>query len=272
MKIALVDLCKEEDFVKHRSYTDSINFLKEESIDFLDFATGTDNLDSKIELFHKALDSDVELIWFIRGGTECLKTLDKIDWNKVKNANKVFYGISDFTHFAILATSKMKTCFYGQGLSYIKDYMPRKKDREFILSFIKGNKAICEDASPLALASNTISLSHEKVTGGFLPGFILLQNKINIDLSNIFVFFEYHSSAVGQNIDELGYLLNQFVYICKKNKPKGIILGHIEINNIDGTQVDTNSINEYCIIRLKDLNLPLYYIDHFKNTIKFSLN
>ena len=51
MKIALVDLCRSDDFALHRSYVDSIDFLKKENIDYLDFATGVNTLDSKIKNF-----------------------------------------------------------------------------------------------------------------------------------------------------------------------------------------------------------------------------
>lgn len=113
MKVALVNLCKTEDFTKHKSYNDSISFLNENNIEFLDFASGIETVDEMVESFHKALNSDANLIWVIRGGNKCIQTLNKIDWNKVVNSKKVFYGLSDFTHFSTMVVSKGVTCYYG---------------------------------------------------------------------------------------------------------------------------------------------------------------
>ena len=88
MKIALVNLCAADDFAQQFDYQDSMDFLREEQIEYLDFASGVTTLDQRVGKFNLALESDAELIWVIRGGYVCLETLDKINWEKVVS-NKV---------------------------------------------------------------------------------------------------------------------------------------------------------------------------------------
>ncbi len=270
MKIALVDLCQESDFKKHRSYKDSIDFLVEEKIDYLDFATGADNLDGKVTLFNDALNSDADLVWFIRGGSDCLRVLNKIDWDKVVGSNKIFYGLSDFTHFAAIAVTKGVTCYYGQGLAYVKDFLPERAGRQFIVDFLKENKPTCERLKVLDAAGTTEvpNVFEVNVIGGYLPGFILLQNGLKTHLQDKYVFIEYHSGALGETLDDLGYILSQFMYVINQNTPKGIIVGHIELNNLDQTQIATDAINSYCVGRFSELKIPVFFVDHFKSTIK----
>lgn len=271
IKIALVDLCKTTNYADHRSYSDSLSFLNEENINYVDFATGADDLDSKVKLFHKALESDSEIIWFVRGGTACIRTLEKIDWDKVIKSNKKFYGLSDFTHFATMAVAKGATCYYGQGLAYIKDFMPQKSDREFIVSFLKKGVPVPSFAIPLANATNSLDVLDLKIVGGWIPAFILLQGKLQMKLSNSYLFIEYHSNVLGETFEDLGYLIDQLLFVISGKMPKGIILGNTELANVDGTKVPLGDINAFCVEKLGPLNVPIYFLDHFKNTVKLSL-
>lgn len=270
MKIALVDLCKAEDFAQSRSYQDSMSFLADEKIEYLDFASGANDLSSKVDLFHKALESEASLIWFVRGGHTCVSTLNAIDWDKVAKSNKQFYGLSDFTHFSTVAVSKGMTCLYGQGLNYIKEFYAEEADRQFIAHLLKTSEPVCVNPMPLTAGSAPIEIIKEKIIGGYLPAFNLLQNKLQINLADRYVFIEYHSSAIGETLTDLGFLLNQLMYVMDDNRPKGIILGHIELTKEDRTQISTEEINSFCVSRFSEWNLPVYFIDHFKNTLKFS--
>lgn len=270
MKIALVNLCKTEDFAKHERYEESLNYLKEENIDYLDFASGADTIEKMVESFNKALDSDADLLWVIRGGLECIQTLDKINWEKIKNSNKTFWGLSDFTHFSTMAVSKGAKCFYGQGFPKIKLYFPKKEEREFILQFLKTGNPVSEDANALYLAENDLDISKEKLIGGHLTLFTFMQSQLNIDLKNRFLYLEYHHSAIGEDLDDLNYYIDQLLYIIKDNMPKGFILGNTDLRNIDGKKFGIEEINKSLIEKLKKYNLPIYYLDHFINTITFS--
>lgn len=268
MRIALVDLCRADDFAKHPSYVDSISFLREEGIDFLDFATGTDSLDAKVQRFHEALKSDADLVWVIRGGLTCITVLDKIDWDLVTRSGKSFYGLSDFTHFSAMAALRGVTCYYGQGLKDIMKYLPKASDRAFVASFLKTGEHVCAVPQPL-LGAEPIDLRKAHVVGGHILLFNFMQRGLNLVLKDRYVFIEYHSAARGEGLDDLGYYLDQLLYACNENKPKGFILGHIELEKADHEQIETAAINDYCARKLSSHG-PVHYVDHFTNTIKFS--
>lgn len=269
MRIALVNLCKTEDFKDHKSYQDSIDFLHENNIDFIDFASGIRSVDEMIESFHKALDSDASLVWVIRGGNKCIQTINKINWNKVVESKKLFYGLSDFTHFSTKAVSKGAICYYGQGLTNIKSYFPNSSERQFIADFLVSGTPVSENPTALANSKSDLSISDEKIIGGHLQIFTLMQSQLKVDLKDRFVFIEYHTGAVGEDLEDLGYYIDQLLYVLKDNMPKGFILGRTEMRNFDNSQISIDEINEYSSLKIAKTGLPVYYLDHFKNTITF---
>lgn len=270
MKIALTNLCKTEDFAKLSSLDESISFLNENKIEYLDFASGTEKIDGMVEKFNQSILSEAEIVWIIRGGNKCIQTLDKLDWDNIVKSGKRFYGLSDFTHFSTMAVSKGITCFYGQGLTRIKQFFPAESDRKFIADFLETGIPVSENAKALAFANNDLDISKEKIIGGHLLIFTLMQSLLNIDLKNRYLFIEYHTGAIGEDLDDFGYYLDQLLYVVKDNMPKGFIFGRTEMRNFDNSQIPIDEINKYSVEKLSKYNLPIYYIDHFKNTITFS--
>lgn len=270
MKIALTNLCKTEDFAKTKYYQEALGFLKEENIDFIDFASGATTIERMVENFNQALDSDADLIWVIRGGLNCIQTLDKINWKKVVKSKKEFYGLSDFTHFSTMAVAKGVTCHYGQSLGKIKIYYPQKKDRKFIIDFLKNKKIAKQQAKPLYLAKKPLDCTKIKIIGGHLSIFTFMQSQLKINLKNRYLYLEYHSGAQGESIEDLLYFIDQLLYLIKKNLPRGFVLGNTSLKNMDGSRISIKKINKALIEKLKNYRLPIYYLDHFKNIIKFS--
>lgn len=269
MKIALTNLCNPEDFAKHKNYQDSIDFLHEENIDYLDFCSGEDEINGMVEKFNKALDSDADLIWVVRGGLSCIQTLDKIDWKKVASNNKKFYGLSDFTHFSTKAVSLGLKCYYGQGLTKIKQYFPTKENRKFISDFLKTGNPNSIKATSLFSSVEDLDINNIKVVGGHMLLFGFMQNQLNINLEDRYLFLEYHHSAIGEGLNELEYYLNQVLYVIKNNLPKGFILGRSELRNFDCSEINIKEINDFLVSKLTSYNLPIYYVDHYNNVITF---
>jgi len=272
MKIGLVNLCKTEDFAKYKHYNESIQYLEEENIQYIDFASGIDTVEEMVEKFHQAISSDVDLVWVIRGGLSCIKTLDLIHWDMVAKSKKKFLGLSDFTHFSTKAVSKGLTCFYGQGLTNIKQYFPTKKDREFITQLLKTGVPYSKKAKSMYKAKNDLNIDSKNIVGGHLLIFSFMQGQLKFQLNETFVFIEYHHSAIGEGLDELGYYLNQLMFLLKDNLPKGFILGRTELKDFENKAIPIKKINKFYIEQLKEYDLPIYYLDHFTNTITFSIN
>ncbi len=269
MKIALTNLCKTEDFAKHVSYQEALNFLDEEGVEYLDFCSGDSDLDNLVSRFNESLSSEVDIIWVVCGGWSCLKALDKIDWKKVVESNKKFYGLSDFTHFSSKAVSLGVKCYYGQGLTYIKQFFPTTDSRKFIVNFLKTGFPSANLAKSLLVNSKELDVNREKIVGGHMLIFAFMQNQININLKERYIFLEYHHGANGVELKELEYYLNQVLYTINNNFPKGFILGRSLLKNLDGTELRIEEINDFLVSKLLRYRLPIYYIDHFNNIVTF---
>ncbi len=269
MKIALVNLCNIEDFSKTDDYSSSLAFLKENAIDYVDYASGREILGDLLDGFHLALkDKDVELVWFVQGGNSLIRFLDKIDWDLVRQSNKEYYGLSDFTHFALKAVSLGKVCYYGQGLKHVKDFFPTPNSHKFIADFLK-KKKLGQPAVKSLIGGAITDFDKIKIAGGhsFISA-VMLPN-LNLDLNGRYLFFEHHY-VHGEDLDDAAYFLNAIKLYMRNHIPKGIILGHSLMYDNNGKSIEINEINKYFVNELTDLELPIYYVDHFNSIIRFS--
>ena len=78
-------------------------------------------------------------------------------------------------------------------------------------------------------------------------------------------FLEFHPSSFWENKENLEYYLEQLVFILEKTElPKGFILWHSILE-----WTDENKIKKIFLKKLKNFNLPIIYVNHFYNIIKF---
>lgn len=269
MKIALVNLCKIEDFSKTKYYEESLEFLKENSIDYVDYFSGRATSADLLNGFHGAIRNEqIDLVWFIQGGNSLVNFLDKIDWDLVAQSNKEYLGLSDFTHFAFKAVALGRPCYYGPGLKQIKSYFPTTEQRQFLIAFLE-QKLLPAYKAELLLGDNNMSLENRKIIGGHSFISAIMLSHANIDMRERFLFFEHHY-VPGEELSDAGYFLNAIKYLLVHNKPLGIVLGHSFLFDKEGNPLAVHKINAYFTQILKELNLPIYYIDHFQAIIKFS--
>jgi hypothetical protein len=69
-------------------------------------------------------------------------------------------------------------------------------------------------------------------------------------LKNRYLFIEYHTGAIGEDLDDFGYYLDQLLYVVKDNMPKGFIFGRTEMRNFDNSQIPIEEINKYSVEKL----------------------
>jgi muramoyltetrapeptide carboxypeptidase LdcA involved in peptidoglycan recycling len=269
MKIGLVNLCKIEDFSKSKYYPKSLEFLKENEIDYIDYFSGRETSADLLSSFHAAVSNDqVELIWFVQGGNSLINFLDKIDWDLIKQSDKKFLGLSDFTHFAFKAVALGRICYYGSGLKQVKSYLPSVEQRQFLVDFLKKNQQPKYRAE-LLMGNGDANLENKKIIGGqsFISSIMLPHT--NIALDERLLFFEHHYIP-GEELTDANYFLSALQYLTANNKPLGIILGHSLLFGKDNNPLAIKDINAYFTQTLKDLGLPVYYINHFQTIIKLS--
>lgn len=74
----------------------------------------SDNDDNRLEDLHNAfLDKDVDAIICGRGGYGCLRLIDKIDYNIIKNNPKIFCGYSDITVLSAMFLKRANLITYS---------------------------------------------------------------------------------------------------------------------------------------------------------------
>ncbi|RKW25034.1 hypothetical protein D8B46_00370 [Candidatus Gracilibacteria bacterium] len=267
MKIGLISLSDNGNFLNHDSYKEGLNFLDENNINYEDFIIESDKKEKILENFYKIIELDVDLVWFVTGGNKLINILGFLDWEKIKKSGKKFIGFSDFTHFAYVANLYGIECYYGPGLKNILKFYPSIENREFLCSFLKNGEL--KEINYKILFGNIESsksfFEKKQIIGGHLNIFIFLHSFYKVSLKNKFLFLEFHPSSFGENKENLEYYLEQLVFILEKTElPKGFILGH---SILEGT--DENKINKIFLKKLKNFNLPIIYVNHFYNIIKF---
>jgi muramoyltetrapeptide carboxypeptidase LdcA involved in peptidoglycan recycling len=270
MKIALVNLCKIEDFAQTKYYQSAMDFLAENNIDYVDYMSGRATAQELLDGFHAALrDTTVDLVWFIQGGNTLITFLDNIDWELVKSSSKEYLGLSDFTHFSLHANKLGQTCYYGQGLKRIKDYLPTAADRQFLVDFLK-HKTLPPIEAKLLSNQGSANLASEHIVGGHSFISAIMLPHVQLDLSNTYVFFEHHY-VPGENIGDVNYFAEAVKLYLETNKPKGIILGHSLLFDENQQLIDQLLINQDLAVAFASLGVPVYSIDHFRTIVPLSL-
>jgi len=268
MKIALVNFAEYKKFNGTDSFKKDLEFLVENKIDYVDYCFNYDKKSDLLAGFNKALaNPEIDLIWFVCGGNKTIKFLDNVNWNAVKKAGKIYAGASDFTHFSFKAVQNGQTCYYGTSLQEIKKYHPMAKSRKYLVDFLQTGKI--EKYNHINLYKTVNNLDNEKIVGGhsFLTTFMLSETKIG--LKDRFLLIEHHYIP-GESLEDLEYFIDQLKRVLKGNLPKGFILGHSMLFTKNKKFVNVNIINKKLMECLKEYGLPIAYIDHFKQIIRFS--
>jgi muramoyltetrapeptide carboxypeptidase LdcA involved in peptidoglycan recycling len=275
MKIAFVDLCGEGDIQERNGdeyWRKPLELLHAERLDVADYASGLKTMKEKVDAFHVALRSDAELISFARGGYSCVEALPLIDWNMVKNSEKTFQGLSDFTHFSWMATLNGIKSFYGQAVAKLEKHFPTAENREFLFSFLKTGKISPLIANSLDSNLSKKDFSNERIIGGHLIITLLMLLRHPMDLSNRYLFLEYHPGGLNEELRDVGYYLEHLIQALQTtgNIPKGFIFGHSTLPSSTGIEVGWQEINHFCAERVSRLGIPIYEVDHFRTIIPFS--
>lgn len=265
MKITLVDLCAESDIQKEKYFNKSIQFLKKHGIDYIDFASGKSGIKNKISLFHRALASDADLIWFVRGGTKCIESIQYIDWGKVVKSKKLFLGSSDFTHFSTIAVEKKVECYYGPSL---KSLVEKKRNLLSIIKFLKTGKFNTKTKQVFG-DKKKLKSDKIKIKGGHLVLFNFLQSLYDFNLKGNYLFIEHHYGKTS-DVEYYKYFLQQLLYLLKikDNLPLGFIVSIPNLVNQEHKKISVKTVKIITKIILSKFNLPIYFCDSEENLIK----
>ncbi len=218
----------------------------------------SDTDENRIMFFEKAFsDKEVDLVISIRGGFGAIRIVDKINYNKFKDCNKMYLGSSDATIFlAALNKNTNIKCFHG--LMITNGFVENLENNIKIIE----NNLFKINIKPFYLKDKVQGL----LWGGNLSSIVsLLSDEIYLPNKDIILFLE--------DINEPLYKIDKMLFEIYRNKQikekiKGIIFGDFyfekEINDL---------LKNYSIM----FNIPTFLssdITHKPNniTIPFGIN
>ncbi len=215
-KIAIVNLANPLKKLNNtlKSKIDNIkNFV------FVDY-TGNEN--DYLEQFHNALrDKTIDVIWFLCGGTNCIKTVNLINWNLVSKSKVIFLGSSDITHFFLFSQKNSSQKFYY--FSNFVDFGVNLNEISLSKLFLLLKKKTLN----LRFKNKTISLDtgSANIVGGHSIISSLFVNKLSLSLNKKnYYFWEHHGNF--ETVQMYQYWLEVLKFNCKNLRIKNIILGN----------------------------------------------
>lgn len=224
------------------------------------YLAGSDS--ERLEDLHNAFkDEEIKAILCARGGYGCLRLLDKIDYNLIRNNPKIFCGYSDITALSLMFLKHSGLITFSSPMPK-GDFQPDSIDK------------FTEDKFWQALNSNNITIiakSFKTYKKGEAKGIILGGNLATISSlcgldfipDDRFIFF---AEDLNEPVYKIDRSFRQLINIKKfRNKVSGIILG-----DFIGTE-EYNEQLDYLFSEISsELNIPVfggYQITHAKSKI-----
>lgn len=173
-----------------------------------------DSDENRVKYFENAfLDDEVDLVLSIRGGYGAIRIIDKINFDKIKNCNKIYCGSSDATIFLAALSKKTNVkCFHSLMITngFIENLKQNIEIIENDIFNLKPKQINEGKAKGILWGGNLSSLVSMFSGEQYLP------NK------DIILFLE--------DLAEPDYKIDKMLYEIYRNKPlknkiKGIIFG-----------------------------------------------
>lgn len=261
--IGVVHFSSADDISSYPTFAADCACLQDDGYIVHDYASGRATLQEQMEGFHAALrDQKLTAIWVYRGGTQTILALDLIDWELVKAFQGPFFGLSDFTHFALKAWQLGKTCFYGRSLRRLSEYCPLPQQREDIRAALSGTPLF----PPVSTLQGDMPFDTKTpIIGGHTQISLLMIPDFGIDLRDKYLFVEHHY-ADNEGWEEMLYWFSAIRRLCRKNPPKGILLGH-SLFSENNERVDWQIVNARIVPYLNDLQV--YSWNHVQTVVPF---
>ncbi len=174
----------------------------------------SDNDEIRVKYLENAfLDDETDLVLSVRGGYGTLRIVDKINYDLIKNCNKLYAGSSDAT-ILLMALSKKTN---------IKCYHSLMMTNGFVENYDKNIEIIDNNIFNLNFETIKKGECEGKLWGGNLSSLVsVLSGKQYLPQKDIILFLEDLNEPL-YKVDKMLYE----IYRCKKlrEKIKGIIFG-----------------------------------------------
>lgn len=251
VSIIEADLCRK--LVEDMGYKVRMGKCTYESVHGYSAGTGKSRAEDINEMFR---DKDVKAIWCIRGGDTSSHTLDKLDYDMIKDNPKIFVGYSDVTNLNVNFNQKCGfVTFHGP---MVKSNMLNAYDDFTRKSFEKAinmeDEFILENPDGEDFCVMAGGKAEGTVTGGNLSLIVsMIGTPYEIDTKGKILFIE----DVEESVRRLDRMMYQLKYSGKLQDAAGIIFG-------DFTDCINESDPNYTVVEmlkdvLSDYDKPVMY-------------
>lgn len=187
------------------------------------YSSGTGDEKAR-EINQMFADKDVKAVWCIRGGDTSSHTMDKIDFNIVKNNPKIFIGYSDITNLHVAFNQKC-------GLITFHGPMVNSNLRNKYDDFTRKSFEAALHMKDELILENPIGEEFESIVKGKAKG-IIVGGNLSLIASMIGTPYEINTKDkilfiedVGEEIRRVDRMLYQLKYSNKFQDAAGIIVG-----------------------------------------------
>lgn len=193
------------------------------------------------------MDTEIHGVMAARGGYGCLRLLQHLDINTIRQNPKVFVGFSDIS---ILLNQFVQNanmlCFHGPVVTSLCDCTHDALERFY--NCITGNWQRTISPSKLEILRGSENVSGKLVGGNLSTLLTLLGTPYDTTWQDCILVLE----DIGEPVYRLDRMITQLGLSDKLNQPAGILLGDFTLNQSQDT-LDKIRYTEYIWERILDL-------------------
>jgi len=220
------------------------------------------NDEQRLKDLHNAfLDSNIKAILCARGGYGCIRLINKIDYNLIKNNPKIFCGYSDITALSLMFLKKAGLITFSSPMPK-GDFQPDELDEFTASNFWNALNNVNLSITAPNIKTYKNGDAQGIIWGGNLATVCSLCG-LDFIPDEKFIFF---AEDINEPVYKIDRSFRQLLNIDKfKNSVSAIVLG-----DFLGTEEYNNQLDELFKEIAQELNIPVYsgyQITHAKTKI-----
>ncbi|MBU1138291.1 MAG: LD-carboxypeptidase [Proteobacteria bacterium] len=201
--------------------------------------------------FHRMwADPEISAVFALRGGFGCLRLLNLLDRNQLRQHQKMLIGFSDITilHQALFQATKMVS-LHGPMLTTLSSSSRESVER--LYACLRGKWKIPVHNSKIEVLRGGDPARGTLLGGNLSSLMSLLATPLEQDWTDAILFLE----DVGEPLYRIDRMLTQLAHCGKFNQARGIILGDFSLTR-DQDRLERLRFHEQIWMRVLELTEP----------------
>lgn len=192
-------------------------------------------------------DNRIKAIFDISGGDMCNELLDKLDYNIIKESNKIFFGYSDLTAIINAVYTKTGNISYLYQIKNIASEYSNEQQKRFIDTIMLGKNSLINFDYSFIRGESMSGI----VVGGNIRCLLKLAGTEYMpDFSEKILFLE----SLGGGVERAVACLSQLRQLGVFNRIKGVILGQFTYMTENNCKP---SIEEIILREIENEDIPI---------------